>query len=66
MRKCAVDRCEKKVSSERYLMCWRHWSRVPRHLQDAVWREYFYGVRRKTHPTREYLAAVSAAKEAVK
>jgi hypothetical protein len=63
-RKCIALKCGNRVS-DRYLMCGRHWSMVPQDVRVGLWREYFYGVRKKKHPTPEYEAAVVAAQMAV-
>jgi hypothetical protein len=46
-------------------MCGRHWRRVPRELQRAVWRHYKPGQEKTKQPSPEYLAAANAAIEAV-
>lgn len=43
------------------LMCYRHWTRVPRRLQLKVWHTYRPGQEIDKRPTREYFIAAKAA-----
>lgn len=47
------------------LMCPPHWRMVPQALKNAVWRYYRPGQEIDKKPSRQYLAAASAAIEAV-
>jgi len=58
--KCAVSTCKKTIPA-RHLMCPRHWCMVPQHIATDIYREYFTGQRKGTHPTREYAEQVKAA-----
>lgn len=49
----------------KYLMCPAHWRMVPQGIQTDVWRTYFSGIRKQTHPTDAYLTAVFNAVVAV-
>lgn len=62
--KCHVPGCERHVDPAR-LMCGMHWRLVPRALQREVWRTYRPGQEKDKNPSREYLAAATAAIEAV-
>lgn len=49
--KCAADGCKREISLA-YLMCRKHWAKVPRKLQKAIYRtvgdrdrtEYYFHV----------------------
>ncbi|HVW09174.1 MAG TPA: hypothetical protein VHC90_11370 [Bryobacteraceae bacterium] len=58
--KCAVPSCQKQIL-DRFLMCPLHWFKVPAGLQTDIYREYFSGLRKGVHPTREYAALVQQA-----
>lgn len=58
--KCAVRACPKMID-DRFLMCPLHWFKVPICLQTGIYNEYFSGLRRKAHPSPEYLALVDEA-----
>lgn len=47
------------------LMCRAHWWRVPRDIQNEVWRCYRKGQEIRKDPSPEYLAAMAAAIDAV-
>ncbi|HVY92331.1 MAG TPA: hypothetical protein VHA14_06270, partial [Bryobacteraceae bacterium] len=55
-------RCQKQIL-DRFLMCPLHWFKVPQHIATAIYAEYFSGIRKGTHPTREYAALVQQALE---
>lgn len=61
---CHARGCAAKVPP-RLLMCGSHWRRVPKELQEAVWKTYRRGQETDKRPTREYLAAADDAIEAV-
>lgn len=47
------------------LMCYRHWSMVPRDLQARVWATYRRGQEVDKQPSNDYLDAALAAIHAV-
>lgn len=61
---CHARGCATKVPP-RLLMCGPHWRRVPKELQEAVWKTYRKGQEIDKRPTPEYLAAANDAIEAV-
>lgn len=61
---CHAKGCEALVAPK-LLMCLKHWRRVPRELQRAVWASYRPGQEVDKKPSREYLEAARAAIEAV-
>jgi hypothetical protein len=61
---CHADGCGVEVPP-RLLMCLRHWRMVPGHLQRLVWRHYRPGQEIDKNPTRQYLAVMKQAIEAV-
>lgn len=60
LHNCAIPGCPNQCCRS-YLMCFRHWSQVPRHTKAAVLATYDPD----GTPTREYVSAVRAAIEAV-
>jgi hypothetical protein len=52
---CHAHGCDTIVKEKR-LMCWSHWSKLPRNIQDAVWREYRPGQEVDKKPSLRYLA----------
>ncbi len=62
--RCHAKGCDVAVDPQ-LLMCLRHWRRVPRRLQNDVWKFYRPGQEVDKNPSREYLAAAAAAIEAV-
>jgi len=58
--KCPVPTCNKQVQHT-HLMCSSHWFKVPKHIQTAIYREYYAGLRRNDHPTLQYTFEVEAA-----
>lgn len=59
---CHADGCDVRVPRKMF-MCKRHWYALPKHLRDAIWREYNAGQERGVAPvTREY---ISVAREAI-
>lgn len=61
---CHAKGCDVAVEPN-LLMCLRHWRRVPRQLQKAVWKFYRPGQEEDKAPSAEYIAAARAAIEAV-
>ena len=61
---CHARGCRTPVKPE-LLMCLAHWRRVPRPLQQAVWRHYRVGQCNDMNPSPEWHAAADAAIEAV-
>lgn len=62
---CYAEGCAETVGAER-LMCAKHWRKVPRDLQHAVWKAYVPGQeKRRARPSAAYVAAALAAIEAV-
>lgn len=61
---CHAAGCSTTVEPK-LLMCLRHWRKVPRDLQRAVWRAYRAGQEIDKNPSRDYLAAAQAAIRAV-
>lgn len=57
---CHAIGCAVIVVPER-LMCKRHWSLVPRPLQQAVWQHYRPGQCDDMRPSREWHTAADAA-----
>jgi hypothetical protein len=62
--RCHAIGCQVEVPP-RMLMCRAHWFRVPRPLQNEVWRWYRKGQEIRKDPSPEYLAAMAAAIDAV-
>jgi hypothetical protein len=62
---CNAIGCRRQILLK-FLMCFEHWAMVRPALQKEVWSTYHDGMRKQTHPTREYAAAVQAAINAVK
>lgn len=60
---CHVPGCKKAVPPN-LLMCLRHWSSVPKHLQNRVWKTYRRGQEVDKNPSAEYVAAAKAAIDA--
>lgn len=64
---CHAILCTTEVHP-RFLMCRRHWSMVPRHIQKLVWETYVPGQEVRKDPTDAYmlvhLSAVVAVAEA--
>lgn len=56
---CPVNGCHRRVRHS-HLMCPTHWARVPRGLQDTVWRTF-----RREPLGKLHLAAMRAAIDAV-
>lgn len=61
---CHAEGCSVEVPPK-MLMCLRHWRMVPQVVQREVWRHYVPGQEIRKDPTREYLAAMKNAIEAV-
>ena len=61
---CHAVGCPKAVPPK-MLMCFRHWSMVPRNLQAEVWRTYREGQEIDKQPSPEYLVAQRNAVMAV-
>ncbi len=61
---CHAKNCTVPVPPH-LLMCFKHWTMVPRNLQKLVWRHYRPGQEIEKNPTREYLQAMEFAIEAV-
>ena len=61
---CHAEGCRRLVPP-RLLFCARHWSRTPRALQLAIWREYKPYQERDKNPSLRYLAVQRAAVAAV-
>jgi hypothetical protein len=61
---CHARGCPVPVAPK-FLMCGRHWRRVPLHLQAAVWRHYRPGQEVDKQPTPAYLLAAEQAIMAV-
>jgi hypothetical protein len=61
---CHAIACKLPVPPER-LMCLRHWRRVPKELQRAVWRTYRVGQCDDLSPSSAYCDAGQAAVRAV-
>lgn len=57
---CHARACKVAVRPE-MLMCLRHWRRVPRDLQQAVWRHYRRGQCEDKSPSEEWHEAADAA-----
>lgn len=58
--KCHALGCETAVHP-RFLMCPKHWRKVPKKLQNDVWRFYVPGQEIKKNPTLDYLSAAWTA-----
>lgn len=61
---CHAHGCAKKVPAA-MLMCFHHWSMVPKHLKKLVWQHYRPGQERTKDPSAEYLAVAREAINAV-
>lgn len=61
---CHARGCVKEIKPE-LLMCWKHWCRVPRAIQRAVWRHYRPGQCDDKQPSAEWHQAADAAIGAV-
>jgi hypothetical protein len=61
---CHANGCATKTKPE-MLMCFAHWKRVPRRLQQAVWRYYREGQCEDMSPSAEWHLAADAAIGAV-
>lgn len=61
---CHATGC-RNIVPPKFLMCGRHWRMVPREVQLLVWKHYRPGQEIDKKPTREYLAAMKSAVEAV-
>jgi hypothetical protein len=57
---CHVPGCKKAVPPH-LLMCLKHWTSVPKHLRNRVWKTYRRGQEVDKKPSPEYLAAAQAA-----
>lgn len=57
---CHAHGCDEKVPPE-LLMCSRHWKRVPKKLQKAVWANYRPGQCDDMSPSKEWHKAADAA-----
>ena len=57
---CHARGCETPVRPE-YLMCGRHWGRVPRVIQRAVWASYRVGQCDDRNPSEAWHEAADAA-----
>jgi hypothetical protein len=57
---CAALGCRVTVAGK-FLMCPKHWNMVPRAVQTAIWREFFSGQRKGTHPTEGWRDAMAEA-----
>lgn len=64
MRKCAMPACKAKLSGS-WLMCQRHWCKVPQNIATDTWRAFYDGTRHKKHPTPEFTALLAKAVAAV-
>lgn len=62
--RCHASGCGKAVPPN-LLMCLKHWRMVPRAEQREVWRTYRRGQEIDKRPSPEYLAAATAAIQAV-
>jgi hypothetical protein len=61
---CHAKGCTMHVQPN-YLMCSRHWRRVPADLKRAIWLTYRRGQEITKDPSAEYLEAMRAAIAAV-
>lgn len=61
---CHAKNCTIAVPP-RLLMCIRHWRMVPLDIQRLVWKHYRPGQEIDKRPTREYLAVMQQAIDAV-
>lgn len=61
---CAANGCAAKVD-RRYLMCRRHWARVPIAIQRLVYRHFRPGQLEDLRPSRPWYEAAADAVEAV-
>lgn len=61
---CHAVGCTKEVP-RKLLMCIDHWRRVPKKLQQEVWRWYRRGQEEDMNPSQEYLTAAKNAINAV-
>jgi hypothetical protein len=57
---CHARGCTKHVKPE-LLMCGKHWRRVPRKIQRAVWSAYRPGQCDDGHPSKQWHTAADAA-----
>ena len=57
---CHAKACKIEVPA-RMLMCYRHWSMVPKTLQSNVWSTYRRGQEIDKNPSPEYLNAMNEA-----
>ena len=64
VHRCHAVECTVPVKPE-MLMCAKHWRKVPRQLQRAVWKAYRVGQCDDKRPSRDWLAAADAAIKAV-
>jgi hypothetical protein len=61
---CHACGCDTPIPPK-LLCCLKHWRRVPRALQSAVWAEYRPGQEVTKHPSAAYMTVQRAAMEAV-
>jgi len=61
---CHAQGCKKAIP-ERFLMCRKHWRKVPRDLQRNVWRHYVPGQETRKDPSVGWLCAARLAIRAV-
>lgn len=57
---CRADACTAEVNPA-LIFCTRHWAKVPKVMQTAIWQSYTPGQEYVTTPTPEHLDAVRSA-----
>lgn len=57
---CLADACTAEVNPA-FIFCTRHWAKVPKAMQTAIWRTYTPGQEYITTQTPEHLDAVRSA-----
>lgn len=62
--KCHAIGCD-VVVAPRLLMCFKHWSMVPKYLQDLVYKWYVPGQEITKTPSQQYLRFAEKAIESV-
>ena len=62
--KCAVPNC-KTMTLARFLMCSKHWNRVPKELQDEVYKHHQKDQQITGQISQEYIIAANNAIKSV-
>ena len=61
---CHAEGC-KILVPPKMLMCRPHWFQVPKHIRNAIWREYRPGQEIDKKPSEDYLEIMKAAIESI-